>query len=160
MSGFDAIIALGILVGIIGAIIQVYPGFAITAIVIAIWGATVKGSWGLTILAGAIIALIAVSIGKYVLAYRQLTRQAVERSTIIMGAVGAAIGFYLLPVIGMVVGFPIGIYLAAWRKTGNSATARRQTVIAVKTVGISILVELGVTLALATWWVIAMIAVR
>lgn len=160
MEQLDLLVGLFVVIGLIGAIIQIYPGLFITALAIAIWGGIVQGAWGWSLLAAAIVIALVVGVGKYVFTYRHLTRHEIARSTIVIGALCAAIGFYLLPVIGLFVGFPLGIYLDSLRRTHNREQAWRHTKIAVKGIGLGIIVELGATLALATAWVIAVIMVR
>lgn len=160
MEQLDLLVALFVLIGIIGAIIQIYPGLLITALAIAIWGGIVQGAWGWSLLVAAILIAVGVGGGKYFLTYRHLTRHEIARSTIIVGALCAAIGFYLLPVVGLFLGFPLGIYLDSLRRTHSREQAWRHTKVAVKGIGLSIILELGATLALATAWVIAVIMVR
>lgn len=160
MTQLDLLVALFVVIGIIGAIIQIYPGLLITALAIAIWGGMVQGAWGYSLLTAAILTAVGVSGGKYLLTYRHLTRHEIARSTIIVGALCAAIGFYLLPVIGLFIGFPLGVYLDSLRRSHSRQQAWRHTKIAVKGIGWGIILELGATLALASAWVIAVIMVR
>jgi hypothetical protein len=63
----------------------------------------------------------------------------------------AAVGFFVIPVIGLLVGFPVGVYLAERRRVGADA-AWPSTRAALRAMGASILIELlAGLLATATW---------
>nr|WP_246210013.1 DUF456 domain-containing protein [Nocardioides piscis] len=60
-------------------------------------------------------------------------------------------GFFVIPVVGLFIGFVLGVYAAEHRRLG-SAAAWPATKHALKAVGLSILIELAAAmLAVATW---------
>ncbi len=61
-------------------------------------------------------------------------------------------GFFVIPVIGLVVGFVLGVYLAELNRVGTTL-AWPATKHALKAVGLSILIELVATLFAAATWV-------
>jgi hypothetical protein len=67
------------------------------------------------------------------------------------------VGFFVIPVIGLVVGFVLGVYLAELRRVGVNQ-AWPATVHALKAVGLSILIELLATLCAAAAWVAGVVA--
>ena len=63
----------------------------------------------------------------------------------------AIVGFFVIPVIGMFIGFVVGVYAAERARVG-AAGAWPSTKAALRAVGVSILVELvAAFLAVATW---------
>ena len=71
--------------------------------------------------------------------------------TLLLGAVLGVVGFFVIPVVGLVIGFVLGVYLAELNRVGTAA-AWPATVHALKAVGLSMLIELvACLLAAATW---------
>ncbi len=61
------------------------------------------------------------------------------------------VGFFVIPVVGLFLGFVVGVYGAEEERLGPQA-AWPSTKLAVRAVGLSILIELaGALLAAATW---------
>lgn len=76
----------------------------------------------------------------------------VSGSTLAAGAVGGIVGFFVIPVAGLPVGFVGGVYLAELARRRDQRRAWASTVHAVKGVVLSVGVELaGGLLATATW---------
>jgi uncharacterized protein len=70
----------------------------------------------------------------------------------VTGAVLGIIGFFVIPVLGLVIGFVLGIYLAELARRRNQRAAWTSTVHALKGVVLSVGVELcGALLATAAW---------
>jgi hypothetical protein len=68
------------------------------------------------------------------------------------GILGIA-GFFVVPVVGLVIGFLLGVYLSETRRVGRNL-AWPSTVAAVKAVGLSVLVELVAALFATGVWVV------
>ena len=73
-------------------------------------------------------------------------------STLALGGVLGVVGFFVIPVVGLLVGFVLGVYLAELNRVGRTA-AWPATVHALKAVGLSVLIELTATLLAAAVWV-------
>jgi len=61
-------------------------------------------------------------------------------------------GFFVVPVVGLILGFVLGVYTAERVRLGSHATAWPSTMHALKAVGLSILIELAAGLLLAAAW--------
>jgi hypothetical protein len=70
----------------------------------------------------------------------------------VVGGLCAVVGFFVIPVVGALVGFPIGIYLAERIRVG-AAGAWPSTKAALRAVGVSILIELAAAVAATVVWV-------
>ena len=151
----NALVGLVMVVGLVGVVVPVLPG-TLLILGAGIWwavlvGETGSGRW---VVVGVMSALfVGGTVAKYALPGRRLSGQ-LPRSTLLSGGVGAAIGFVLLPPLGLLIGGVAGIYVAEVRRVGPGPEARRSTVEALKAVGLGILAELvaGV-LMIATWLV-------
>ena len=61
-------------------------------------------------------------------------------STLFAGAVASLVGFFVVPVVGALVGFPVGVYVAERIRLGADG-AWPSTKAALKALGLSILIE-------------------
>ena len=75
-----------------------------------------------------------------------------------MGAVGAGVGFFLVPVIGLALGGVIGIYLSERARTGDAAAAWRTTMATLRGFGIAALLQLAAGLLMVATWVVWVLA--
>jgi uncharacterized protein YqgC (DUF456 family) len=151
MNGLEVLVALGIAVGLVGILVPVLPGSLLVAAAILVW-ALDGGSATSWLVAVASLALLAAgTVVKYLVPGRRLQRAGVPSRTLLAGGALGVVGFFVLPVVGLPVGFLLGVYLAQWHRLGRAA-AWPATVQALKAVGLGIVIELGFgILAAATW---------
>jgi hypothetical protein len=76
----------------------------------------------------------------------------VPRRSIVIGALLGIVGFFVVPVVGLFVGFILGVYGSEQTQLGSHATAWPSTVHALKAVGVAILIELAAGLLVAATW--------
>ena len=76
----------------------------------------------------------------------------------ILGMILAIVGFFAIPVVGLVVGFLGGVYVAEHARLRDWNRAWNSTWVAMKATGFSILIELAALLLAASVWVGALIA--
>lgn len=141
------------LVGVVGTVAPVLPGVAL------IWAAGV-GSWllagfgapawfaaiGMTLLAIAGIA------AKYILPGRTGRSRRVARRSVMNGVIGAVVGFFVIPVIGFVIGGLVGVYASELRRTGDSDQATDNTMAMLKSFGLGVLIESVAGIAMIVVW--------
>ena len=150
MSSVEIVVGLAIAVGLIGIMLPVLPGTIVILAAILVWATETGGTTAWVVLAVAALLLITGSVVKFLVPGRRL-KATVPTSTLLAGAVVAAVGFFVIPVIGLLVGFPVGVYLAERRRVGADA-AWPSTRAALRAMGASILIELlAGLLATATW---------
>lgn len=151
MSGLEVLVALAIAVGIVGVVVPLLPGSLLVLGAILVWSLDVRTptGWAVFAVAGLFLALGAVV--KYVVPGRRLKEVGIPSSTLVLGAVLGVIGFFVIPVVGLVIGFVLGVYLSELNRLGRQA-AWPATVHALKAVGLSMLIEVtACLLAAATW---------
>jgi len=153
MNGFgDALVAVVVLVGLFGVVVQVLPGSLLVLAAVSFWGVVTGGAVGWTVVAVAVVATGVATVVKYVLAGRHLTRSGVPSSALVWGGIAGVVGFFVIPVVGLFVGFLAGTYLAEWVRLREPRGAWRATVVALQATGITIVVELaGALVATAAW---------
>ena len=153
----ELLVGLVIVLGLFGVLVQVLPGGFVVLGAILVW-AIFTGGIAWAVLAVAALATLAAAVGKYLVAGRYMLRNDVRSSTLWWGVVGGAIGFFVIPVVGMLVGFPLGVYVAeATRRNWDTGAAWRATLVALRATGLSILVELAGALVAAGAWVVGLL---
>jgi uncharacterized protein len=83
--------------------------------------------------------LVVGAVVKFALPGKQL-KATVPTSTLIAGIVGAVAGFFVIPIVGALAGFPIGVYVAERHRVGR-ASAWPSTKAALVAIGVSLLIE-------------------
>ena len=89
---------------------------------------------------------------KYTWPVQRMRRAEVRTSVLVIGAVAGIVGFFVIPVIGLLIGFVLGVFAAELAMRRETARAWASTVHALKGVALSVGVELtGALLATVTW---------
>lgn len=153
MVFLDLLVALVIAVGLVGVLVPMLPGSALVLGAILVWAVAVSESGG-WLVAGIAAALLAAGVVvKYLVPGRRLQRSGIPNRTLLIGGALAIVGFFVIPVVGLPVGFVAGIYLAEVDRLGRER-AWPATLEALKAVGLGILIELSfASLAALTWLV-------
>lgn len=154
----EIVIGLAILVGIAGVIIPVLPGGLLVGAAVGVWAYLTGGATAWTIFAIAVAFVGLSTLGKYAVAERQLRNAGVPRSTMLIGAIAGILGFFVIPVVGLLVGFVAGVYVAERQRLADETEARRATITALKASGIALLIELAGALLAAAVWVVGLAA--
>jgi uncharacterized protein YqgC (DUF456 family) len=152
MTGLEVLVALVIAVGLVGVIVPVLPGSLLVLGAVLVWAWDIGSRTGWVVFAFAAVVIALGSVVKYVVPGRRLKENDIPTSTLLLGGVLGVVGFFVIPVIGLVVGFVLGVYLAELNRVGMQL-AWPATVHAMKAVGLSILIELVASLLAAAVWV-------
>lgn len=151
MTGLEILVALAIAIGLAGMVVPALPGSLLVGAAVLAWaiGRSESTTWLFAALALGL--LVTGAVVKYLVPGRRLQRAGVPTSTLAVGAALGVVGFFVVPVVGLLLGFVLGVYLSEWRRKGHR-DAWPATVHALKAVGLGILIELGFgILAAATW---------
>ena len=152
MTGFEIVVALAIAVGIVGMVVPLLPGTLLVAAAILVWALDTGGSTAWTVAAVAGVLLLAGALLKYLLPGRRLTEAGVPRRTLWTGAALGVVGFFVVPVVGLPLGFVLGVHLAERARVGGQE-AGASTVAALRAVGLSIAIEVLAGMLAAVAWV-------
>lgn len=152
MTLTDALAGLAILVGIVGIVVPVLPGTSVIAAAVLVWAIVVGTVTGWVVFAVAAAALVAGGVVKYLVPGKRMKDAGVPGTTMWWGAAGAAVGFFVIPLVGVPAGFVVGIYGAEHARVGPER-AWPSTRSALEAVALSIGIEL-VAACIATWtWI-------
>ena len=153
-TGGIVLVALAIAVGIVGIVVPLLPGTLLVFGAIAVWAVIENDVTGWVTL-GVVTTLLAVAtLIKYLWPMRRMREADVSTWSLVAGAVLGIIGFFVIPVLGLVIGFVLGIYLAELANRRDQRVAWTSTKHALKGVALSVGVELsGALLATVAWMV-------
>ncbi len=137
------IAALLLVVAVLGTVIPVLPGSILTVITLIAW-AWILGSpaaWTAAII-GAGLAIAGMSASA-VLTGRTMHRERIPRGPVMVGVVCAIVGMFVIPVVGLFLGFAAGLLAAELVRRRDLKAAARSSWVALKSMGLGILVEFG-----------------
>ena len=151
MTQVEVLVAVVIAVGLVGIVVPILPGPVLVLAGILVWALATGGTPAWVVFGVATAFLVAGGVVKYLVPGRQLQVAGIPASTQWIGVLLGVVGFFVVPVVGLFLGFVLGVYLAELRRVG-SAQAWPSTVHSLKAVGWSIVIELVFALlATATW---------
>lgn len=151
----NLLVALAIAIGLAGIVVPVLPGILLIAGAILLWAIAVGTSTGWAVFAVATVLLALGSVVKFTVPGRRLKASGVPSSTLWIGGAVGVVGFFVVPVVGFFVGFPVGVYAAEHRRLGASR-AWPSTKGAIKAVGLSIMIELASALLASLVWLVGL----
>lgn len=146
------VVGLVIVAGLVGVVLPVLPGAALVLGAILFWAFEVGSSTAWTVFAVAAVMVVASQVAKYVLPGRRLAASGVPHATIVIGALVGIVGFFVVPVIGLFLGFVLGVYVAEYQRLSSHASAWPSTLVALRAVGLSFAIELAGALLAAGLW--------
>jgi uncharacterized protein YqgC (DUF456 family) len=149
------LVALAIAVGLVGILVPLLPGTVLVFGAILVWALFERTTVAWVTL-GIVAALLAATLlVKYLWPMRRMKSADVGTLILVAGAVLGIIGFFVVPVLGLVIGFVLGVYLAELAKRRDQRVAWTSTVHAIKGVALSVGVELAGGLLATVAWVVA-----
>lgn len=156
MTLLEVLVALGILVGLVGVLVPILPGLLLVEAAILVWAIDVGGGTAWTVFGLATALLVGGTVVKYAVPGRRLKTSGIPSSTTWFGVGLGIVGFFVVPVIGLFIGFVLGVYLAEHRRVG-AAAAWPSTKEALRAVGVSILIELAAGILAALTWAVGVV---
>ncbi|MET4002387.1 uncharacterized protein YqgC (DUF456 family) [Arthrobacter sp. UYCu511] len=149
---WTVVCGLAIAVGAVGIIVPVLPGSMLIAVSLLVWALAVGGpvSW---IVFGVGLALVASGMASSaVLTGRAMKKRSIPGRSVVIGLVLGVVGFFVVPVVGLLLGFAAGLFLSEFARQKELKPAVSSSVAALKATGLGILAEFGfAVLAAGTW---------
>ncbi|MEE2523700.1 DUF456 domain-containing protein [Pseudarthrobacter sp. J75] len=148
---------LAILVGVAGTVVPVLPGSILIGAALlawAIWGGAGTVAW--VVFAIGIVFVATGMAASAVLTGRKLRQHAIPGRSVMIGVAAGIVGMFIIPVVGLFVGFAAGLLLSEFARTRNFGTATTTSWAALKATGLGILVEFGLACLAASTWVIGL----
>jgi uncharacterized protein len=144
------------LVGLVGAVVPVVPGLLLVwaaAVASILWQGTDAAGWAV---AGVLTVLFAVAtVATVYLPTRRGRQGGVPASTLGYTVLGAAVGFVVVPVVGLLLGAGLGLYLGERRRLGDHERAWASTGRVARAYGAGVAVQLVVGVTMILIWGVA-----
>ena len=104
------IVGIVILIGVIGAVVQIWPSAPVVggAILVWSWMTGTRAAW--IIFAIVAVVLILGTVLKYVIPARGMNKAGIPQSTLVWGAVGGVVGWFIGLPLGRVLGMVVAIF--------------------------------------------------
>ncbi|MCZ4552075.1 hypothetical protein BH683_015405 [Williamsia sp. 1138] len=147
----ELVVAAVIFIGLCGVVLPVLPGLILILAAIGVW-AFVVGGWAWLVFAVAAGFLGAAALVKYLVANKSMKNSGVPGRTVIAGGLLGIVGFFVIPVVGLIIGFVLGAFLAEWYRNKSIEAGWRGAVAATKAAGIAMIIELAGALFAASIW--------
>lgn len=156
-TGGIVLVGLAIAIGLVGVIVPLLPGTLLVFAAIAVW-AIVEHTLVSWVVLGVVTAVLGASVLiKYLWPARRMRAGEVGRLTLAAGAALGIIGFFVVPVVGLLLGFVLGVYLAELAARRDQRRAWAATVLACKAATLSVGVELAGGLIATAVWVVGVL---
>ncbi|MFD8548973.1 DUF456 domain-containing protein [Streptomyces sp. NPDC059649] len=153
MSAWQLVaVGLVMLLGLIGVLVPGIPGPLIVWAGVLWWAVTEKSGTAWAVLMGATALLLLNQALKWLLPVRDLRAAGAPYRTLFLAGAAGIVGFFVLPVIGAVVGAVGGLYLLERVRLGGHGEAWASTRTVMRTLGLSVLVELLACLLVVGGW--------
>lgn len=147
------IVLVMMLVGLAGTLFPVLPG------IVLMWVATIAYglSFGFDALGIGITAVISVFTVVALVLGVVLPKQAAagagaSNKSQLAAGIGAIIGFFVIPVVGLVIGAVVGIAIAEYYEKGDWELAKGSTIAVAKGFGVSTLAQFAIGVAILLIW--------
>lgn len=146
-----------VVVGLIGIVLPMLPGPVLVVAGIAVWAVPRHDRVGWIVLGVAVGLTLLGAIAKYLLPGRKLRAAGVPWWSLAAGVALGIVGFFVVPVLGLLLGFVLGVFLAELARLGSAEAAWPSTRRALSAAGWSILIELGAGLLATAGWIVGII---
>jgi uncharacterized protein YqgC (DUF456 family) len=148
---------IAIVAGVAGTIIPVLPGSILigaSLLAWALWGGA--GTTGWVVFGIGMLFVLAGMAASAVLTGRKLKEHSIPSRSVVVGLVLGVAGMFVIPVVGLFVGFAAGLLLSELQRTRVFGTAVASSWAALKATGLGMIVEFGLACLAASTWVIGL----
>lgn len=142
MEPLEIVILLLMAVGVVGIVIPILPGLLIILAGVLFWALAEQSTLGWVTFGVASAVYLVGLVLQWAVPGKNMRRAGVRTSTLLIGVVCALVLGVIIPVVGLFLGFPLGIFLVSLARTRDRREAIRATGHALRAVGTNILIEL------------------
>ena len=146
-----------IVAGLVGIVSLVLPGLLLVLAGVAVWSIPRGDALGWWVLGIAVALVVVGTVAKYLVPGRKLRDAGVPGRTLVAGGALGVVGFFVVPVIGLFLGFVLGVWLAELVRLPDKRQAWRSAQHALRAVGWSVLIELAAALLATAVWIAGLV---
>ncbi|NKX54683.1 DUF456 domain-containing protein [Arthrobacter mobilis] len=146
-----------IAIGTLGVVVPVLPGLVTVAAGLLVWALVLQNTVGWVVFAVGLVFVAAGMLAGAVLTGRRLKERRIPNYSILVGVAAGIVGMFLLPVVGLFVGFAAGLLLSEFVRRRDFRAAASASAVALKAMGLGILAELGCAFVVGSVWTVGVI---
>lgn len=146
-----------IAIGLTGILVPVLPGSATVLGGLVLWALTVRDPTGWAVLAIGGVFVVCGMLATYVLTGRTLRRRQIPSRSVIVAGICAIIGMFVVPVVGLFLGFAVGLFGSEYLRVRDAREALSLSLDALKATGLGILAEFALASLAGVTWVVGML---
>ena len=153
-SVLTAVVAVAMAIGVVGTVVPVVPGLVLVWAAALVYGLS-AGFGAVGAVAFTVITIVAVAgvVVGVVVPQRAAARGGAAQSSMWLGAALGVVGFFVVPVVGVVLGGVLGVLVGEAARTRDWSTAWNATVATVKGFGLAALAQFVAGIAMFAIWV-------
>jgi hypothetical protein len=148
----EALIALVCVVGIVGTVVPVLPGDWLIGAALVVWAVVERSTVSWIVAAVALLVLVAGHVLTILIPGRRMREAGIPTLVLVLGGVVGIIGFFVVPVVGLPLGFVLGVYAAEWLRLRAHSPAWASTVEAMKGTGLAVLISFAAAVIATSLW--------
>jgi uncharacterized protein YqgC (DUF456 family) len=153
----EVLVGLAILVGLVGIVIPVLPGSVLIGAAVLTWAVLTNSVAGWTVFGACAVLLLAGAAITWVVQARHTRAAGVPGRSLVVAGLAGIVGFFVIPVVGLLLFFPLGLFLAEYLRLRDPRRAWASALVGLKATGLGMLAELGLALASAGLWLAAVL---
>lgn len=153
MNAVTVVAGVMITVGILGLIVPVLPGLLLCLAGVLLWAWDTDSTTSWTVFGCCVLVALIGWVVQYLVPNRRLKAAGVPGLAKVAGLVGAIIGLFVIPYVGMFVGFPVGVFVAEQVRLRDYQRAWAATKAAVRAVLTGVGIELAAAVLVSWIWV-------
>lgn len=137
----NLLVGAAILVGLVGVVIPAVPGVLLVWAAVLVWtlATDADGRW---VVFGLVTAIaVASQVLKFLIPGRRMQAAGIPTRTLLLGVAVGIVGLFVIPIVGALIGFVLGVYLAERARLGSHDQAWPSTKAALRGALLSIAIE-------------------
>ncbi|MGQ0847665.1 MAG: DUF456 domain-containing protein [Actinomycetota bacterium] len=146
------VVGIAIAAGLVGIVVAAIPGLILVWAAVGAWALVERSTIAWIMFGIATLLAIGGQVVKYLVPGRRLKDAGIPNRSLLVGVLFSLVGFFLIPVVGFIVGFVVGVFVAERVRLGDGQQAWTSTKQALKAASLSIVIELAAGLAIAGLW--------
>ena len=108
----EALVAVACLVGIAGTVLPVLPGDWLVGVAVVVWAVVERSAVSWAVAAVVVVVIVAGRVLTVLLPGRRMREAGIPTFVLVLGGVVGIIGFFVVPVVGLPLGFVLGVFVA------------------------------------------------
>ncbi len=154
----EFVVGVAILVGLVGIVVPVLPGSVLIGLAVLAWALLTATAPAWTVFAACAVLLVAGGVITWFIQARHTRAAGVPGSSLVAAGLAGIVGFFVVPVIGLLLFFPLGLFLAEYLRLRDPRRARASAIVGLKATGLGMICELGLALAASGVWLVAVLS--